>query len=150
MGYIGTSTHKRKVHGISALPSAAHFPCSMSKACVSTALKYSYFFSAFSTQMPCISLNQQQWFAQQSIAVPPAKISARPTPVHPEQLKKKSPFQRDEPDGREEDHSCGQHGLSMSSDDQTDRLHHRLAAAAKNTNPDSKSTRRTPFHISEL
>jgi len=36
------------------------------------------------------------------------------TPVHPEQLKKKSPFQREEPDGREEDHSCEQDVLSMS------------------------------------
>ena len=72
------------------------------------------------------------------------------TPVHSEQLKKKSPFQREGPDGREEDHSCGQHVLSMSLDGQTDRLHNRLAAADKYTNPDSKSTRRTPFYISEL
>lgn len=71
------------------------------------------------------------------------------TPVHPEQLKKKSPFQREEPDGREEDHSCGQHVLSMSSDGQTDRLRNHLAAADKYTNPDSKYARRTPFHVSE-
>lgn len=71
-------------------------------------------------------------------------------PLHPEQLKKKSLSQREEPDGREEDHSYGKHVLSMSLHDQTDRLHNRLAAAEKYTNPDSKSTRRTPFHISEL
>lgn len=69
------------------------------------------------------------------------------TPVHPEQLKKKSPFQREEPDGREENHSCGQH---MSSDDQADRLHNHLVAADKCINPHWKSTRRTSFHISEF
>lgn len=77
MVYIGASTHKIKTLCRSALPSTAHFPCSMSKTCVSTASKYSYFFSALNTQMPRVSLNQQQLFAQQSIAVPQAKISAR-------------------------------------------------------------------------
>lgn len=70
--------------------------------------------------------------------------------MHLEHLKKKSLFQREEPDGREEDHGYGQHVLSMSLDDQTDRLHNHLAAADKYKNPDSKPTRRTPFHISEL
>lgn len=155
MGYIGTSTHKRKTSCISALPSTAHFTCSMSKACVSTASKYSYFFPVLS--MP--SIPNAMLFSESAAMVCLAKYCSATgkdfcktleTPVHLEQLKKKSPFQREEPDGREEDHSCGQHVLSMSLDDRTDWLHNHLAAADKYTIPDSKSTRRNPYHISEL
>lgn len=98
-------------------------------------------------------------FSESAAMVCPAKYcsamgkdfcKALDTPEHPEQLKKKSPFQREEPDGREEDHSCGQCVLSTSSDDQADRLRNRLAAADEYTNPDSKSPRRTLFHISEF
>lgn len=58
-------------------------------------------------------------------------FKALETPVHSEQLKEKSIFQMEEPDGREEGHSCGQHMPSMSLDDQTDGLHNHWAAAGK-------------------
>lgn len=53
------------------------------------------------------------------------------TPVCPERLKRSFPFQREEPDGREEDSSCGRRVLSVFLDDQPDWLHNRLAAAAE-------------------
>lgn len=70
--------------------------------------------------------------------------------MYPEQLKKDFPFQREEPDGREEDSSCGQRMLSMFLDNQPDSLHNRSAAADEYWNPDSTSCRMSPFDVGEL
>lgn len=136
-GIVGTSAHKRKTPCISVLSLAAHLTCSMSKL-VSTLLLNTAIFPQ------CLAPKCHEFLCISRMVCPAKYCSATgkdfcktsETLVHLEQLKEKSPFQREEPDGREEDHSWGPHVLSMSLDDQTDCLHHRLAAADKCTDPD--------------